>query len=92
MSLTRKRQHQHSALYFYLSKYPEMIKDFELRNPWQSMKTQRTMSMTVEAWEVLGKLATQANTSRSDVLEVLIRNAFNQELDLEEEKHFLINP
>ena len=28
-----------------------MLNDTELRNPWKSMKTQRTMSMTVEAWE-----------------------------------------
>ena len=34
-----------------------LLNDTELRNPWQSMKTQRTMSMTVEAWEELGYLA-----------------------------------
>ena len=53
-----------------------MLNDTELRNPWQSMKTQRTMSMTVEAWEQLtGDLATSSATSRSEVLEVLIRSA-----------------
>ena len=37
-----------------------MLNDTELRNPWRSMKTQRTMSMTVEAWEKLGNLAMRA--------------------------------
>ena len=52
-----------------------MLNDTELRNPWQSMKTQRTMSMTVEAWDQLGFLASEGATSRSEVLEILIRSA-----------------
>ena len=67
-----------------------MLNDTELRNPWKSMKTQRTMSLTVSAWEVLGQLATQACPSRSEVLEILIRNAQEEELDLQEEKRLLI--
>ena len=61
----------------------------EHRNVWQSMKTQRTMSMTVEAWTVLGELADHAATSRSEVLEILIRNAQDTELDLAEERRLL---
>lgn len=61
----------------------------DLRNIWQSTKTQRTMSMTLEAWELLGKLATEASTSRSEVLEVLIRNADKEEMDLPEERRLL---
>mgnify|MGYP004384331251 FL=1 len=67
-----------------------MLNDTELRNPWKSMKTQRTMSLTVQAWEVLGDLATEASTSRSEVLEILIRNAQEGKLDLQEEKRLLI--
>ena len=67
-----------------------MLNDTELRNPWKSMKTQRTMSLTVSAWEVLGQLETQAGPSRSEVLEILIRNAHEEELDLQEEKRLLI--
>jgi len=66
-----------------------MITQPELRNVWQSTKTQRTMSMTLEAWELLGKLATEANTSRSEVLEVLIRSADREEMDLQEERRLV---
>ena len=67
-----------------------MLNDTELRNPWKSMKTQRTMSLTVQAWKVLVDLATEASTSRSEVLEILIRNAHEGKLDLQEEKRLLI--
>lgn len=63
-----------------------MLNGSELRNSWNSIKTQRTMSMTLEAWELLGDLATSAATSRSEVLEILIRNAKSEEMDLQEEK------
>ena len=58
----------------------------DLRNIWQSTKTQRTMSMTMEAWELLGKMATESATSRSEVLEVLIRSASQQDMDLHQER------
>ena len=45
--------------------------------------------MTVEAWTVLGELADHAATSRSEVLEILIRNAQDTELDLAEERRLL---
>ena len=67
-----------------------MLNDTELRNPWQSMKTQRTMSMTVEAWKVLGNLANEGATSRSEVLEILIRAASRQEVDLGEARSALL--
>ena len=67
-----------------------MLNDTELRNPWQSMKTQRTMSMTVEAWKVLGNLANEGATSRSEVLEILIRSASRQGVDLVEERAALL--
>ena len=67
-----------------------MLNDTELRNAWQSMKTQRTMSMTVEAWEQLGDLATSSATSRSEVLEVLIRSALLRVVDIQEERQTLL--
>ena len=67
-----------------------MLNDTELRNPWQSMKTQRTMSMTVEAWDQLGDLASEGATSRSEVLEILIRSASRHKVDLVEERAALL--
>ena len=67
-----------------------MLNDTELRNPWQSMKTQRTMSMTVEAWDQLGNLASGSATSRSEVLEILIRAANRQGVDLVEARAALL--
>ena len=66
-----------------------MLNSTELRNAWKSVKTQRTMSMTLEGWEVLGRLAAKASTSRSEVLEILIRNADEMGIDLQEEKRLL---
>ena len=67
-----------------------MLNDTELRNPWRSMKTQRTMSLTVDAWEDLGYLADDMGRSRSEVLEVLIRQARVKELDMREERNQLL--
>ena len=68
-----------------------MLNDTELRNAWKSVKTQRTMSMTLSAWKILGELAEDAATSRSEVLEILIRNADETGIDLQEEKRLLIS-
>ena len=46
--------------------------------------------MTLEAWELLGDLATSAATSRSEVLEILIRNAKSEKMDLQGEKRLLV--
>lgn len=51
------------------------------RNPWGSLKTQRTMSMTVDAWNLLGELSTTADLSRSEVLEVMIRVGHKEGFD-----------
>ena len=48
------------------------------------------MSMTVEAWEALGNLASNGATSRSEVLEILIRAASRQEVDLGEARAALL--
>ena len=74
----------------YIDRLFTVLNDTELRNPWQSMKTQRTMSMTVEAWEELGNLASNGATSRSEVLEILIRSASRQKIDLGEERSALL--
>ena len=52
------------------------------------MKTR--MSLTVEAWEDLGYLADDMGRSRSEVLEVLIRQARVKELDMREERNQLL--
>ena len=54
-----------------------------------SAKTQRTMSLTTEAWNVLGRACNVAKTSRSEVLEILIRHGQETNLDLQEEKRLL---
>jgi len=51
------------------------------RNPWSSIKTQRTMSMTLDAWNLLGELSTTADLSRSEVLEVMIRMSHKEGFD-----------
>ena len=66
-----------------------MLNETEIRNAWKCLKTQRTMSLTTEAWNVLGELATGAATSRSEVLEILIRHGQETNLDLQEEKRLL---
>ena len=66
-----------------------MQNETEIRNAWKCLKTQRTMSLTLDAWELLGALASKAATSRSEVLEILIRSAEDQETDLQEEKRLL---
>ena len=66
-----------------------MLNDTEIRNAWKCLKTQRSMSLTTEAWVVLGELATNAATSRSEVLEILIRHGQETGLDLKEEKRLL---
>ena len=66
-----------------------MLNETEIRNAWKCLKTQRTMSLTTEAWNVLGELADVAKTSRSEVLEILIRHGQETNLDLQEEKRLL---
>jgi hypothetical protein len=48
------------------------------------------MSMTMDAWDVLGALSDDASMNRSEVLEILIRSANDQALDLKEERAGLL--
>lgn len=46
--------------------------------------------MTMDAWDVLGALADDGSMNRSEVLEILIRSANDQALDLREERSGLL--
>jgi len=48
------------------------------------------MSMTMDAWDVLGALSDDYAMNRSEVLEILIRSANDQALDLKEERSGLL--
>ena len=75
----------------YLGKYiTRMAQSSELRNDWACLKTQRTMSMTVDAWNLLGDLSDTADLSRSEVLEVLIRFSMDMGIDPAEIKTELL--
>jgi len=52
------------------------------RTHWGSDKRQRTLSLTEEAWLLAGGLAEASGSNRSEVLEILLRNAHQQGLDL----------
>ena len=56
------------------------------KNHWGSVKTQRTMSMTFTGWEMLSKMSEEAGMNRSEALEVLIRCAVCDEVDLRQER------
>ena len=59
-----------------------MLNETEIRNAWKCLKTQRTMSLTTEAWNA--RRACHVLTSRSEVLEILIRHG--QETNLDQKK------
>lgn len=61
-----------------------------IRNHWGSTKTQRTMSMTFSGWEMLSEMAEQADMNRSEVLEILIRSARSDAINLREERNVLM--
>ena len=61
------------------------------RNAWDSLKTQRTMSMTIDAWDQLGQLADDSAISRSEVLEVMIRAGYKECFDAQTVKKELLN-
>ena len=46
--------------------------------------------MTMDAWDVLGMLSDDYSMNRSEVLEILIRSADDQGLDLKEERAGLL--
>ena len=46
--------------------------------------------MTMDAWDVLGALSDDSSMNRSEVLEILIRSADDQGVDLKEERAGLL--
>ncbi len=53
-----------------------------IRTHWESPKSQRTMSLSAEAWAICGRLADEADANRSEILEILLRYGENMELNL----------
>ena len=53
-----------------------------IRTHWESPKSQRTMSLSAEAWAICGRLADEAEANRSEILEILLRYGENMELTL----------
>lgn len=62
------------------------------RNAWGDVKTQRTLSMTLSAWNLLGELADTSALSRSEVLEVMIRAGHEEDFDASFRKTALLHP
>ena len=54
------------------------------------IKTQRTLSMTLSAWNLLGELADTSELSRSEVLEVMIRVGHEEDFDVKQSKADLL--
>ena len=52
------------------------------RTHWNSDKRQRTLSLSERAWSLTGLLADENNSNRSEVIEILVRYASQQGLDL----------
>ena len=59
------------------------------RNNWGSIKTQRTMSMTLDAWDIMSRMSDNYKMNRSEILEILIRHA-DQVVDLRKEREKLL--
>ena len=53
-----------------------------IRTHWASPKSQRTMSLSEEAWRICGELADEAEANRSEILEILLRYGENMSLNL----------
>lgn len=60
------------------------------RTHWRSEKRQRTLSLTHEAWDIFGELALASASNRSEVLEILLRYAKKEGLDLQEIRETLL--
>ena len=60
------------------------------RTHWQSDKRQRTLSLTEEAWSLAGALAAESSSNRSEVLEILLRHAKKEDLNLQEIRESLL--
>ena len=61
------------------------------RTHWRSEKRQRTLSLTHEAWDIFGELAIASASNRSEVLEILLRHAKKEDLNLQEIRESLLN-
>ena len=60
------------------------------RTHWLDDKRQRTLSLTNTAWEVFGHLAEANESNRSEVLEILVRYAHAEGLNLSEIREKLL--
>jgi macrodomain Ter protein organizer (MatP/YcbG family) len=61
------------------------------RNHWDSDKRTRNFSVSDACWAALDGLANKAGMNRSEVIEVVVRYAESKELDLPEERVYLLN-
>ena len=74
---------------FVLRDHPTTRSDKGSRNNWGSIKTQRTMSMTLDAWDIMSRMSDNYKMNRSEILEILIRHA-DQVVDLRKEREKLL--
>ncbi len=61
------------------------------RTHWRSEKRQRTLSLTHDAWNIFGELALASASNRSEVLEILLRYAKKEDLNLQQIRESLLN-
>lgn len=54
------------------------------RTHWSSRKSQKTLSLTDEVWELLGNMADYNQSNRSEIVEVAIRQAVITKMDITE--------
>lgn len=54
----------------------------QLKHHWNSLKRQRTISLTDAGWNKLSAIAWASETNRSEILEILIRYSQEKSLDL----------
>ena len=57
---------------------------------WNSPKRQRTLSLTDSSWEVISGLADKFKLNRSEVIEIIARQAKDNGDDLIEERYTLL--
>jgi hypothetical protein len=63
---------------------------FARLSPWGS-KRQRTLSVSDDAWELLGELASPFRGNRSEVLEVVLRHLAENPVDLSKTRDRLLS-
>ncbi len=59
---------------------------------WKSAKRQRTLSLSDAGWELCSQMAAETQTNRSEVLEILIRWAEANRLDLLNARSRMLQP